>query len=201
MSDFATFVLSQLPPPPAHVLEIGCGDAGGVVFALVDAGYDAIGVDPRAPVGERFRQSDFRAVDGAFDAVVAGRVLHHVHPLDEALDRVATFAPRLIVDEFAWDRIDEAARDWYEAQRRLLVAAGADPPGPASIDEWRTRHTDLHPHRALLDGLRARYREAAFEWRPYLYRWLGGPSSEALEQTLVDIEAFPPTGWRWAGIR
>ena len=36
------------------MLEVGCGDRGGVVRALVDAGYDTIGVDPRAPQGERF---------------------------------------------------------------------------------------------------------------------------------------------------
>jgi len=183
------------------VLEIGCGNEGGVVPALVDAGYDAIGVDPRAPRGERFRQSDFREMDGEFDAVVAGRVLHHVRPLDEALDRVAAFAPVIVVDEFAWDRIDDPAQDWYEGQRRMLVASGADPPGPPSLDEWRERHPDLHPHRELLDGLRSRYRETAFEWLPYLHRWLGGPSSEALEQTLVDAGAFPATGWRWAGVR
>jgi SAM-dependent methyltransferase len=201
MSDFATFVLSQLQPPPGRVLEIGCGTAGGIVGALVDAGYDAIGVDPRAPDGDRFRQVDFREVDGTYDAVVAGRVLHHVRPLDEALDRVAAFAPLLVVDEFAWDRIDAAAQDWYESQRRILVAAGTDPPGPASIDEWRGSHPDLHPHRELLEGLRARYRETAFEWLPYLHRWLGGPSSEPLEQALVDAQAFPAIGWRWAGVR
>lgn len=201
MPSFATFVLSQLPPPPAQVLEIGCGDAGGVVHVLVDAGYDALGVDPRAPEGDRFVRADFREVDGTYDAVVAGRVLHHVHPLDEALDRVAAFAPLLIVDEFAWDLIDAAAQDWYEGQRRMLVAAGADPPGPASLDEWRERHPDLHPHALLLDGLRRRYREVAFEPLPYLHRWLGGPSSEALEQTLVDAHAFPAIGWRWAGVR
>jgi SAM-dependent methyltransferase len=201
MPDFATFVLSQLPPPPRRVLEIGCGTAGGVVPALVAAGYDALGVDPRAPAGERYRQTDFRDVDGTFDAVVAGRVLHHVHPLDDALDRVASLAAVLVVDEFAWDRIDAAAQDWYEGQRRMLVAAGADPPGPASLDEWRTRHPDLHAHVALLQGLRTRYRESAFEWLPYLYRWLGGPASEALEQTLIDAQAFPATGWRFAGVR
>ena len=201
MSDFATFVLSQLPPPPRRVLEIGCGTEGGVVPALVAAGYDALGVDPRAPAGDRYRQTDFREVDGAFDAVVAGRVLHHLRPLGDALDRVAALAPLLVVDEFAWDRIDDAAQDWYESQRRMLVAAGADPPGPASLDEWRMRHPDLHPHRELLDGLRARYRETAFVWLPYLHRWLGGPSSEALEQALVDAQAFPATGWRWAGVR
>jgi 2-polyprenyl-3-methyl-5-hydroxy-6-metoxy-1,4-benzoquinol methylase len=112
MSDFATFVLSQLPPAPARVLEIGCGDAGGVVPALLDAGYDALGVDPRAPAGEHFRRADFRAVEGEFDVVVAGRVLHHVRPLDDALDRVAALAPLLVVDEFAWDLIDAAAQEW-----------------------------------------------------------------------------------------
>jgi len=45
---FTEFVLHHLPPAPARVLEIGCGDRGGVVPALVDAGYDALGVDPRA---------------------------------------------------------------------------------------------------------------------------------------------------------
>jgi hypothetical protein len=47
----------------------------------------------------------------------------------------------------------------------------------------------------LLDGLRARYRERTLVWRPYLYRWLGDPDSEALERTL------PSIGWRWAGVR
>ncbi|HSX22595.1 MAG TPA: methyltransferase domain-containing protein [Gaiellaceae bacterium] len=201
MSDFGTFVLSQLPPPPGRVLEIGCGTAGGVVPALVDAGYDAIGVDPRAPAGERFRQVDFREIDGEYDAVVAGRVLHHVSPIGDALDRVAAFAPLLVVNEFAWDRIDDAAEDWYEGQRRMLVAAGADPPGPVSIDAWRVEHRDLHPHELLLSGLRERYRERVFEWVPYLYHWLGGPSSEALEEGLVAAQAFPAIGWRWAGVR
>src|SRR4029077_14565937 len=76
--DFTGFVLAHLPAAPARVLEVGCGDAGRVVPALGAAGYDALGVDPRAPAGPRYRTGDFRDVDGRFDAVVAGRVLHHV---------------------------------------------------------------------------------------------------------------------------
>jgi hypothetical protein len=200
--DFAGFVLRLLPPAPSRVLEIGCGEEGGLVELLAGRGYDVLGVDPRARVGERFVQARFEDAElGEFDAVVAGRVLHHVHPLDEGLDRLASLAPLLLADEFGFDLIDADAQDWYEAQHRLLVAAGVSPVGPPSLDEWRTRHTDLHPHDRLLDALRARYDERALEWVPYLHRWLGGPASEALEQSLVNAGAFRAIGYRWAGVR
>jgi hypothetical protein len=183
---FTDFVLQELPPAPARVLEVGCGEHGGVVPALVEAGYDALGVDPDAPEGERFRRVDFREVDGEFDAVVAGRVIHHLFPLDEAIERLASLAPLLIVDEFAWDLIDPELEAWYDARRRELP----EPRGPESIDEWRSRHADeLHPHGAVLDALRARYDERALEWRPYLHRWLG------------DDAASPDRiGYQWAGV-
>jgi uncharacterized UPF0146 family protein len=199
VSDFATFVFEQLPPPPGRVLEIGCGSEGGLVAELAARGYDVLGVDPHAPEGERFRRVKFEDVDGTWDAVVAGRVLHHVRPLDEGLDALASLAPLLLVDEFAWDRIEATAQDWYESQHRMLRAAGAEPYGPRDLDEWRIRHPDLHPHTTLLAALRARYDELAFEWVPYFHRWLGGPSSEALEQTLIGAGAIPAIGYRWAG--
>lgn len=182
------------------MLEIGCGREGGVVGALVAAGYDATGVDPEAPEGERFVRGRFEDVQPSdWDAVVAGRVLHHVRPLGEGLDTLVELAPLLLVDEFAWDLLEPAAQDWYERQHSLLRAAGVEPPGPPSLDEWRGRHSDLHPHDALLAALRERYEERALEWVPYLHRWLGGPASEGLEQSLVDAGAFRAIGWRWAG--
>jgi hypothetical protein len=59
----------------------------------------------------------------------------------------------------------------------------------------------LHPHDRLLEALRAQYDECALEWVPYLHRWLGGPSSEALESTLIGAGAIPSIGYRWAGVR
>lgn len=200
MTDFGTFVLNQLPPPPGRILEVGCGREGGLVAFLMAAGYDVLGVDPNAPEGERFVQATFQELEGAWDAVVAGRVLHHVNPLGEGLDLLVSFAPLLVVDEFACDRIDHAAQDWYEGQHRMLRASGVEPNGPADLDEWRERHPGLHPHVVLLAALRERYDERALEWVPYLSRWLGGPSSESLEQTLIDAALIAPIGYRWAGV-
>jgi hypothetical protein len=205
VADFGIFVLNQLPPPPQRVLEVGCGREGGLVELLVGAGYDVLAVDPHAPEGEPFLQTTFQEASNrllleGFGAVVAGRVLHHVDPLGEGLDLLASFAPLLVVDEFAWDRIDGAAQDWYEGQHRMLRATGAEPNGPADLDEWRLRHPGLHAHDLLLDALRGRYDERVLEWVPYLSRWLGGPSSEPLEQTLIDAELIPAIGYRWAGV-
>jgi hypothetical protein len=206
VGDFATFVFDHLPPPPGRVLEIGCGEGGGLVPELAGRGYDALGIDPHAPEGERFLATTFqeardRLLSAEWDAAVAGRVLHHVRPLGEGLDLLASIAPLLLVDEFAVDRIDAAAQDWYERQHALLRAAGREPFGPSDLDAWRARHPDLHLHATLLAALRERYEERSLEWVPYLHRWLDGPASEALEQTLVDAGAIPAIGYRWAGYR
>ena len=178
---------------------MGCGRDGGLVATLAAAGYDVLGVDPDAPDGPAFRQIRFQDVDGAFDAVVAGRVLHHVYPLAEGVAKLASLAPLLLVDEFTRTRLDANARDWYEGQHRMLAAAGAYPPGPPDLGEWATRHPDLHSDETLLAALRERYDERVLERGPYLHRWLGGPSSEALEGTLIDAGAIPAIGYRWAG--
>lgn len=182
---FTEFVLHHLPPAPARVLEIGCGDRGGVVPALVDVGYDAIGVDPRAPSGERFRQCDFREIEGEFDAVVAGRVIHHLVPLDQAVERMAGLAPLVLVDEFAWDLIDPELQAWYEAE----YVRRPDAIGPPSLDEWRWKHPGLHPHDTVLAALREQYDERTLEWVPYFHHWLG------------DVESPDRIGYVFAGIR
>jgi hypothetical protein len=184
------------------VLEVGCGHEGGVAPDLAAAGYDVLAIDPEAPEGQLYRRVTLEQLDdaGPFDAVVAGRVLHHVDPLAPALDKLVVLAPLLILDEFAWNHMDEVTTDWYEAQRRLLVAAGREPKGPPDLGEWRARHQDLHPYETLRAEIDARYEQRHFEWCPYLYRWLEGPASEALEATLIDVGAIRPIGFRYAGV-
>jgi hypothetical protein len=122
-----------------------------------------------------------------------------VHPLQPALDKLAALAPLLMLDEFAWNHLDEPTVDWYERQHRLLVAAGREPNGPPNLAEWRRRHAGLHPYERLRAEVDARYDEEYFEWRPYLYRWLDGPASEALESMLIDTGAIRPIGLRYVG--
>jgi Methyltransferase domain len=200
---FAEFLLDQLPQPPARVLEVGCGPSGGVTPALVEAGYDAIAIDERAPEGERFHRMTLEQLEerDEFDAVVGERVFHHVHPLAEALDKVTRLAPLFVLDEFAWERIDEPTREWYEAQHRILRAAGREPPGPPDLAEWRARWVDLHTSDLLRRELLKRFDQRFYEDRPYLYRWLDGPTTEALEEALIDAGAIQPIGFRWVGVR
>jgi hypothetical protein len=138
---------------------------------------------------------------GPFDAVVAGRVLHHVHPLAPALDKLAALAPLLVLDEFAWNHMDEPAVDWYHAQHRLLRAAGREPKGPSDLGDWRSRHSDLHTYETLRAEIDARYDERSFEWCPYFYRWLEGPATEMLEAALIEAGAIRPIGFRYTGVR
>src|SRR5215208_3442359 len=55
----AQFVLRYLPPPPARVLEIGCGPVGDLTYAIAAAGYETAAVDPVAPEGPLFRRIPF----------------------------------------------------------------------------------------------------------------------------------------------
>jgi hypothetical protein len=199
--DFTAFLLSQLPPPPARVLEFGCGPRGGVTPALVEAGYDALGIDPLAPAGPRFRSIALEELDdaGPFDAVVAERAFHHVADLDVALDRIAELAPLLVLDEFAWEQLDESTRDWYESRYRLLADAGEEPDGPSDLGHWVAEHDDLHTSGSMLSALRTRYQERGFGRRAYLYRWLGGEGTEELEERLIAAGEIKPLGFRWVG--
>jgi len=139
------FVLSQLPPSPGRVLEVGCGE-GELARGLSDAGYDIVAIDPEAPDGEIFRRTTLEAFadPGRFDAVVASLSLHHVHDLGAGLDKLVRLSTGpLILNEFAWDR--------------------RDPMTP----EWAEEHEGLHGYGAMRAELDARFEERFFEWRPY----------------------------------
>jgi 2-polyprenyl-3-methyl-5-hydroxy-6-metoxy-1,4-benzoquinol methylase len=108
------YVSEWLPPPPARVLEVGCGD-GSLTRLLAADGFEVTGLDPEAPEGQPFVRGsleDFR-MDGSFDAAVAIRSLHHVHDLRRALDSLrAALRPHAPLVLFADLRAALSERFW-----------------------------------------------------------------------------------------
>jgi SAM-dependent methyltransferase len=208
-STFLDFARGHLPPPSARVLEVGCGQ-GELTVALQVAGYEPLGIDPRAPDGEVFRRvllEDLDPEEPPFDAVVAAYSLHHMRDLDQALDRiVALLRPGgvLALDEFSWDLLDEPTADWLWGQRRALAAAGQGEEPPASVEElrseWETEYLGLHGFEALRTAVDERFEGRAFERSPFLYRKLHSQAAEVLEQALIDAGAIRPLGFRYAGV-
>jgi SAM-dependent methyltransferase len=139
------FVLSQLPPTLARVLEVGCGE-GELARGLAAARYDVVAIDPEAPDGPIFRRTTIEAFadPGLFDAVVASLSLHHVHDLGGVLDKLVRLLDGpLILNEHAWDRLEPMTPEWEE------------------------EHAGLHGYAQMRPELDARFEERFFEWRPY----------------------------------
>ena len=206
-STFLDFAREHLPPPPARVLEVGCGQ-GELTTALAAAGYDVLGLDPLAPQGERFRRillEELELPDEPYDAVVASHSLHHIRDLGQALDRIVALLRTggvLVLDELGWDLADEPTLDWLHGQRRALAAAGRGE-APESFDatreDWESSRLGLHRFESLRAELDARFEEREFTRTPFLHRTLGGVATEVLEQALIDAGAIQALGFRYVG--
>ncbi|MGH2995478.1 MAG: class I SAM-dependent methyltransferase [Gaiellaceae bacterium] len=201
--DLASFVLAQLPPAPARVLEVGCGK-GSLARALAGAGHDVTAIDPEAPEGPIFRRvalEDF-AEPGPFDAVVASRSLHHLPDLAEAIDRIATLLRTsgvLVLSDFAKERLEGPTAEWYYRQRLALAAAGGKE-APRSFDACLTEeHAEIHGFEDMRREVDRRCSERFFAWVPYLHEELKGAVSEELERSLIDAGAIQATGFLYVG--
>jgi tRNA-Thr(GGU) m(6)t(6)A37 methyltransferase TsaA len=196
------FIRRQVPPPPATVVELGCGPAGGHVPALLRAGYDATGVDPEAPEGPAYRRAAFEDYrpDGPVAAVIASVSLHHVADLGVALDHVAEVLGTdgvFVVVEWISEDFDEATARWCFGHR---VRDPAEPGAwladlraewAASGLAWGTfyrgwlDHHGLHAAAAVRHGLEARFSTAHLSRGPYYFPDLLDADALA-EQAAID---------------
>jgi SAM-dependent methyltransferase len=184
----------ELPPPPARVLEVGCGD-GELARALAGDGYDMVAVDPKAPEGAIFRQTTIEELgeEGIFDGAVASLSLHHVHDLGLAVARVqSALRPDspFVVREFAWNFVDEPTARWDYARR------GRE----GGLAEWVAEHDHLHPFEAMRSALDGRFRERSFAWGPYLSEFEEGKDHAAEEQRLIEAGEIRAIGFVYVGL-
>jgi SAM-dependent methyltransferase len=177
-------VKSNLPAPPARVVEVGCGRLGGFVPALLDSGYRAVGVDPVAPDGSSYQRVEFERSDlpARLDAVVACTSLHHVAEPAEVVDKVASaLAPSglVIVVEWDWESFDEATARWCFER---LGPLGADGWLGRRRDEWRasgrtwddylrswSSREGLHGAHGLVGTLDRRFQRLTCDQGPYFF--------------------------------
>jgi SAM-dependent methyltransferase len=199
--DVLAFVRANLPPPPGRVLEVGAGE-GELAAALEEAGYVVTAIDPEPRGGHvhGVALADLTAEPGTFQAAVAIRSLHHVHPLAQSLERLADVlqpgAP-LVIDEMDVDAFDHRAADWWLRQQALLGQA-RDVSPQQLVDEHRAH---LHPLDAIAQALAAWFDLGAAVRGPWLYRWDLGASFRDAEQRLISAGQLPAVGARIVAVR
>ncbi|MGH2757236.1 MAG: class I SAM-dependent methyltransferase [Actinomycetota bacterium] len=199
------FVAAHLPQPPVRVLEIGCG-TGELARALATRGYTVTAIDPNAPEGAIFRRASLEdfSTEQRFDAVIASRSLHHIPDLAAGLRKIHSLLDQggmLILNEFAWDQMDEKTARWYRAQV----------PKPGPEDEsllhgtfsgaWVAEHEGLHDSKTMRRALEVLFQAQLFEWVPYIAEY------HAKRHDLIDEESrlirtgdINPLGFRYVGI-
>jgi len=216
--------VTRWAPPGGRLLEVGCG-SGALARRLGAAGWSVTALDlvlaaPDPARGVTWVEGDFlRHHGGPYDAVVFTASLHHIHPLDEALDRArAQLAPGglLLADDFDLDAPDQETARWYYEVQELLAAAGAFPgdhvhggPDDPPLDRWRAEHE--HPHEpplhtgaAMLAAARRHFDTTEEARGPYLYRYLCAGLSDsglcghvlAAERRRIAAGALRPVGLR-----
>jgi SAM-dependent methyltransferase len=207
-------VHAHLPPAPARVIDLGCGALGGFVPFLRAEGYDAVGVDPKAPDAPEYRRTEFEdaALPREVDVIVACASLHHVadpaHVLERMTDVLASGGSVVIV-EWAWEEFDTETAEWAFGRLR----ASADPGWlNRRHDEWRTSEEDwptylqswadahgLHAAEKLVRLLDVQFQRRGLTRGPFLFADLAD-TSEADEQTAIDAGRIRPLRIDYVGV-
>ena len=213
---------TQLPPPPAEVLEVGCG-SGELALALSAEGWRVTAVDPEAPEGPPFIRAaveDLNAADhGPFDAAVAVLSLHHAEVVGTLLSKVRSLLRPggiFVVDEFRKEHLtDRATAAFFYHQQLSLIHAGrkgigdgghgGHRPGGGSFESWYARilesRAGVHEEGEVLGALEERFVTRSLSYGPYLFRQGLDAAVEPLERKLIAEEGIRATGLRWVGVR
>ena len=194
--DFATAdtvdFLTQHLDPGVQVIEVGCGE-GHVAQALHERGYGVLGLDADSETVTRAKKrgapvtlATWPALDSsAVDAIAFTRSLHHIGDLPRAVQKARdTLKPqgKLLIEDFAFDAIDQPAIDWLIGIVREQQRVGIEPSGfigelitaANPIGVWRQHHEPhgVHSGTAMKRCIGKCFRIEQASAVPYLYRYL-----------------------------
>ncbi|HEY9388904.1 MAG TPA: class I SAM-dependent methyltransferase [Mycobacteriales bacterium] len=196
-----------LPPPPARVMEVGCG-RGALAAGLGRLGYRVVGVEPDPEAGAVAAARGVEVVCAGVGDIPAGsdqdvvlftRSLHHIADLDATVGhalRLVRPGGLVVLEEFARERVDQATAGFLYDTRGLLVAAGvlalpedavAFDPDADPVERWQAERGDaspapLHTGAAMLAALT---RAGAVVDKPF--------------DTETVWRMIAPPGWVWQG--
>lgn len=201
------FVLSWLPRAPAQVLEVGAG-AGELARTLSESGYEVTAIDPDPADDDIIQPVSLESFTGSglYDSVVASRSLHHIHDLEAAVEKLADLLRpdgHLLLNEFAWDRLDAPTAEWLYAQK-WDEDKSQQKNDHQSFDEWKTQwreeHAHLHGFDEMLTALRRQFRRHHFAWYPYLAaEYLDGNDAKSSQRERIAAGEISATGFRYVG--
>jgi SAM-dependent methyltransferase len=200
------FFLNHLLSPSARLLEVGCG-TGELARTLDRPGYSVTAIDPDAPIGDIFRKTSLEEFQEQqpFDVVIASRSLHHIADLVQAVSKLRSLLESdglLILDEFAWDQMDERTARWYLSQ------VGQPRPEDVSLrpgkfpEAWIAEHEGLHESHTMRRALADVFDEQEFDWVPYIAEhYLKRPDLILQEWELIRSGLINPLGFHYVGRR
>ena len=186
------FVKQFLPPKCHRILEVGCG-TGELAAALSKDGYSVVAIDMNSDsiaaaqqlrVDARVaRWPDFK--DGRFDAILFTRSLHHIHPLDESIRHLTdslSEAGRVIVEDFAYESVDEKTLRWFAGAICLLESTESLTVNndllkkilskTKTLKAWRQNHeNELHTATEIDAQLEKTFGRVVRKKAPYFFRY------------------------------
>lgn len=205
----------------ARLLDVGCGK-GRVAQAFAQRGASVTAIDKSPESVDSAMASgiaastiDFIEFAGEpFDIILFSRSLHHIEPLDAAVDKLFQLLGKggvAVVEDFAVEKCTRKEAQWRYDVSALLEAAGV-------YSEWENKHKHAgEEHKKPLDpmerwhkryyvdhsiadsqtmiaALQKRFASMHIETAPYLYRYFVEdllPTEHALSlaQYLLDWES------------
>jgi len=203
------FIQRFLSSECRRILEVGCG-TGELAARLSKGGYSVVAIDSddesvaaarRLGVDARIaRWPDF--ADHRFNAILFTRSLHHIHPLTESIKRAAESLVEgglIIVEDFAYEAVDEKTLHWLASALRLFEATGLLSTNESlnkllsatqSLNAWRENHEpELHTAAEIEIQLEKVFGPVHRENAGYYFRYIAN-MIRATEKRDAILQAF-----------